>query len=71
MNLGEIHQHLILLIKIPKKDPSLSVLNSISICYQKYSGKRRLREIEPSINYSKKQILILKKKIIEALKKAY
>ena len=52
------------------KDLILPVLNKISSTYQKYSGKRRLREIKLGIDFFNEQIAMFKSKSIESLRKA-
>ena len=52
------------------KELILPVLNRISIAYQEYSEKKRLRAIELGINFYKEQIKIFNVKSIESLREA-
>ncbi len=52
------------------KDLILPVLNKISATYQEYSGSKRKRELELSINYFEDQIDFYNKKNFESLRKA-
>ncbi len=51
------------------KELVLPVLNMVSKEYQKYSGKKRLREINLGIDFFEKQIKIFNTKSIESLRK--
>lgn len=52
------------------KDIIIPVLRKISEKYQKYSGKKRNRNIELGLAYFEKQIAIFEKKSLESFKKA-
>ena len=52
------------------KDLILPVLNRISNQYQKYSGKRRLRKLDLSLEYLNQQVQIFKAKSIESFRKS-
>ena len=52
------------------KDNILPVLKKISEKYQDYSGRKRRRELELSLNYFKKQINIYKEKSIKSIKES-
>ncbi len=52
------------------KDLILPVLNRISSTYQEYSGRKRLRNIDLSMNYFENQVDKFKRKSIESLREA-
>ena len=51
------------------KEIILPVLNKISDAYQKYSGKKRRREIELAMNYLEKEIEKYQLRNIDSLRK--